>query len=142
VTHDPYVDPQTGVLRNRLGIADAEILWQAVADISAARLAELAVRPLPGAYNLDHLRTFHRAIFGDVFEWAAYYHAEINEMHPYREGNGRAQRAFLGQLSTTAGYRLDWTIVGEQENIDAAVAAHRGDLEPLTRLLERIVRGV
>jgi fido (protein-threonine AMPylation protein) len=67
---DPYVDPATGVLLNRLGITDADSLWQAVADISAARLDELAARPLPGAYDLSHLMAFHKVIFGDVFTWA------------------------------------------------------------------------
>lgn len=67
---DPYLDPATGVLSNKLGITDAEVLQQAAADISAVRLDELAARPLPGSYDLDHLRAFHRIIFGDVFAWA------------------------------------------------------------------------
>lgn len=29
----------------------------------------------------------------------AYYYAEINVIHPFREGNGRTQREFLGNLS-------------------------------------------
>lgn len=30
---DPYLDPATGLLRNRLGIADAELLARAEADV-------------------------------------------------------------------------------------------------------------
>lgn len=70
MTVDPYLDPSTGVLINKLGIIDAERLQQVAADISAARLNELAARPLPGTYDLAHLRGFHRIIFGDVFAWA------------------------------------------------------------------------
>jgi cell filamentation protein len=69
----------------------------------------------------------------------AYYHAEINEVHPFREGNGRALRAFLRQLAREAGYRLDWTVVSPEENHAAALAAHGGDLEPLRTLLTRVV---
>jgi len=187
MTLDPYTDPSTGVLLNLLGIDLPERLDQAAADISAARIDQLAVRALPGRYDLDHLRAFHRWIFGDVFDWAgqirtvqivkltsfclpqhiesyaatqfaklaedrylrglrpdefaaklAYYLAEINEMHPFREGNGRTQRAFLRQLAAEAGYRLDWTAVNAEENVAAAVAAHHGDLAPLTALLHRI----
>ncbi|HZM81304.1 MAG TPA: Fic family protein [Candidatus Limnocylindrales bacterium] len=176
MTLDRYVDPTTGVLLNRLGITDAEKLRQVVADISAARLDELAARPLRGLYDLTHLRAFHKRIFGDVYPWAgqirtvqifkdtgfclpqniesyaatefaklarenylrglardeftkrlAYYHAEVNEIHPFREGNGRAQRAFLWQLASEAGYDLDWTAVEAEDNINAAMAAHKGD---------------
>lgn len=188
---DPYLDPATGVLTNRLGITDAARLHQAVADISAARIDELAIRPLPGSYDLAHLAAFHRAIFGDVFAWAgqirtvqifketgfclpqhiesyaagefgrlakenhlreldlpdfvhrlAYYQAEINEMHPFREGNGRAQRAFLRQLALEAGYRVDWTGLSAEDNVAAAIAAHSGDLDPMRRILAGIVRPV
>jgi len=187
MTIDPYVDA-AGLLLNKLGIDDAEQLDQAVADISAARLEELALRPLPGAYDLDHLKRFHKNIFGDVFEWAgqirtvqiskvtgfclpqhietyaeaefaklarhnylrnlarqefieklAYYHAEVNEMHPFREGNGRTQRAFLRQLAMDAGYQIDWAAVDIDDNITAAVEAHQGNLEPLTQMFSRIV---
>lgn len=189
MTFDPYVDPSTGVLINKLGITDADRLRQATADISAARLDELAARPLRGLYDLAHLRAFHKRIFGDVFAWAgqvrtvqifketgfclpqniesyaaiefgrlegdnylrgmtrdafvqrlAYYHAEINEIHPFREGNGRAQRAFLRQLASDAGYELDWTAIEAEDNVNAAVAAHKGDLEPLERILNDITK--
>jgi cell filamentation protein len=187
MTSDPYVDPVSGVLTNKLGITDADVLRQVTADISAARLDEIAARPMRGMYDLIHLRAMHRRIFGDIFAWAgqirtipifketgfclpqhiesyaadefaklareqhlrgldrerfaeriAYYHAEINELHPFREGNGRAQRAFLGQLAGEAGYRLDWTAVGAQDNLEAAIAAHNGDLEPLRRIMLEI----
>ena len=32
-----------------------------------------------------------------------------NELHPFREGNGRTQRVFLAQLAQNAGYRLDFS---------------------------------
>lgn len=31
-----------------------------------------------------------------------YFYGEINALHPFREGNGRSQRAFLGQLALDA----------------------------------------
>jgi cell filamentation protein len=35
--------------------------------------------------------------------------AKLNELHPFREGNGRSTRAFLTQLAKVAGYELDLT---------------------------------
>ena len=61
---DPYRyrDPASGVLRNLLGITDAGELARAEASLSASRLIDLERRRLPGGYDLDHLRAFHRWI--------------------------------------------------------------------------------
>jgi cell filamentation protein len=67
---DPYLDPVSGVLRNRLGISDAVELARAEAALSASRLVDLERRRLPGSYDLDHLRAFHRYILGDVYDRA------------------------------------------------------------------------
>jgi cell filamentation protein len=52
-----------------------------------------------------HLRGLTRE---QVIDRLTYYLAEINATHPFREGNGRAQRAFVAQLAADAGYRVDW----------------------------------
>ena len=67
---DPYFDPACGVLRNLLGITDLDELDQVEAALSASRLIDLERQRLPGMYDLDHLRAFHRYILGDVYEWA------------------------------------------------------------------------
>jgi len=70
MTADPYLNPVTGVLINRLDIASPEHLQQVEADLTTAALADLGTRLLPGRYDLPHLRAFHREIFGDVYPWA------------------------------------------------------------------------
>lgn len=40
-------------------------------------------------------------------EKLAYYTAELNVLHPFREGNGRAIREFIRQLALKNGYRLN-----------------------------------
>jgi cell filamentation protein len=52
-------------------------------------------------------------------ERLAYYYGEINAIHPFREGNGRTQRAFLRQLAAAARYRLDWSKLDAAANIRA-----------------------
>ena len=39
-------------------------------DIAAAALFRIRSQPIPGRYDPDHLRAFHRAIFADVYPWA------------------------------------------------------------------------
>lgn len=54
-------------------------------------------------------------------EKAAYYMSEINMVHPFREGNGRAQREFIRCLALSAGYTLDWEIKDKSEIIKATI---------------------
>lgn len=183
---DPYTDPATGVLRNRLGITDPAVLAAAEADITAARIARLAQRPIPGNYDLSHLLAFHHEIFGSIYRWAgqvrtvdiakestrfclpqniaafagevfgrlarrdnflrgmpreqfltklADLYGDINALHPVREGNGRAQRAYLAQLAADAGYRLEWTGMDPERNRLASIASFNGHTGPLRALL-------
>lgn len=67
---DPYVYAGTNCLRNRLGITEAVELERAEAARTSVTLTLLARNPLPGNYDLAHLRAFHRRIFGDIYEWA------------------------------------------------------------------------
>lgn len=188
MTVDPHVDPDSGVLRNRLGISDPDRLRQAEAGLTLAALADLGTRTLPGGYDLTHLQSFHRETFGDLYPWAGeiravgiarsdpfclpqhietysaevfgglakerylrglpregfvdrltHYFAEVNAIHPFREGNGRAQRAFFRQLSREAGWPIDWSDLHPDANESASMESLRGDNGPLRRLLDSSV---
>lgn len=66
-------------------------------------------------------------------------YADINALHPFREGNGRAQRAFLKQLSADVGRTLAWAGLDPAQNEAASIAGFRGDLEPLVVMLDKHV---
>ena len=185
---DPYLDPETGVLRNRLGISDPDELEAADADFSAVRLAGLGQQRLPGDYDLAHLQRFHERIFGDVYPWAGQLRtvgiakagvfclpqhlesfaaevfdrlacvdylrgrdretfidgltgllADLNALHPFREGNGRTQRAFCAQLARDAGHHLRWAAMDPRENLEASRVSLAGDNRPLRAMLEPLV---
>lgn len=70
----------------------------------------------------------------------AHYYGEINAIHPFREGNGRTQRAFLGQLAREAGWLIAWRELEKTENDRASAAALQGDPKPLTLMMADIVR--
>ncbi len=71
-------------------------------------------------------------------ERLAHYMGEINAAHPFREGNGRVQRAFCAQLAEQAGYFIDFEEAGREEMYAAMIASFRGDNRPLEMLLGRI----
>ena len=67
---DPYVYPETNVLRSLWDIRDREQLARVEADSSSQRLVGLALNPSPGRFDPAHLREIHHYIFQDVYEWA------------------------------------------------------------------------
>lgn len=187
---DPYSDPVTGVLYNKLGLGTAAGLEAAEREITHAALILVDESPVSPSYDLPHLQEIHKRIFGDIYEWAgqirtvaiakgamfclpqhidssaavifgelrdedclrglrrdafvgrlAHYLGEVNALHPFREGNGRAQRAFFGQLARDAGFTLAWQHLDPARNVEASAAIMRGDPEPMREMLDALTRG-
>lgn len=184
--NDPYLDPVSGVLANKLNITNLQELNDFEFSATSLRDAEITQFPRPGGFNLKHLCSIHAYLFQDVFFWAGlirtvslskenllfcqpqyinseseavfalisdndYFRnlvktdavscfaqllGELNALHPFRDGNGRTQRAFLRQLAATAGWRLDWTQLDEQENIEASIASMNKNYAPFEKILE------
>lgn len=64
----------------------------------------------------------------------AYYLAELNVLHPFREGNGRSLREFIRCLALEAGYHIDWSVRPKEEVFLASVQSVY-DLEPLKGII-------
>ncbi|MDR7946666.1 Fic/DOC family protein [Achromobacter aegrifaciens] len=72
----------------------------------------------------------------DTFsERAGHYLGELNVLHPFREGNGRATREFVGQLARGAGYAVDWSGIERSEMIQASIEAYEGSSKRLAGLI-------
>jgi len=54
---------------------------------------------------------------------SAYYFAELNYIHPFREGNGRATREFMRQLFDYNGYDVKWNAVSTDDLLMAMEAS-------------------
>ncbi|PFA82751.1 Fic/DOC family protein [Bacillus cereus] len=52
---------------------------------------------------------------------AAHYMAELNVLHPFREGNGRSQREFIRCLALANGYSLKWNSQKTEDVFNATV---------------------
>ncbi|WP_052065973.1 Fic family protein [Thalassospira australica] len=73
---------------------------------------------------------------------AGYYMGEWNVLHPFRDGNGRTLREYVGQLAWRAGHVLRWDRVERTELVEASIAAYNGDHLPLSALLYRSLDSV
>ena len=66
--------------------------------------------------------------------------SRINFMHPFREGNGRAQRAFLDQVAACDGRTLSWRNVSQMDHTRASIESHNaGNGKALEPVIGRII---
>ena len=190
--HDPYIDQQTGVLRNLVGATSQSALNAAESDLTFARATQLHKRYIPRTNDLDELCAIHQHLFQDVYDWAgqprtvdirknrdgaaffapvsmikrsagyaaaslrdggllrslpreqlverlAFHYDQFNYLHPFREGNGRAQRIFWSRVVRDAGCVLDWRDVPGEVNDAACHHAAAGDLGPLVTMFDALV---
>ena len=66
-------------------------------------------------------------------------YGDLNMIHPFREGNGRAQRLLFEHLILNAGYEIGWWSVTQVEWVDANIAAVICDYAPLKAVFQRCV---
>ncbi|MGO9762328.1 MAG: Fic/DOC family protein [Solirubrobacteraceae bacterium] len=83
-----------------------------------------------------HLRGLPRDQFADRL---TYYYAEINAVHPFRDGNGRAQRAFLRQLALDADHSLAWERLESAALVYASQRSFQGDNVPMRDLIDLVL---
>lgn len=65
----------------------------------------------------------------------SYYLSEINAIHPFREGNGRTQRAFIKQLAYQAGYCLDLSRIPDGALLKASIASFNCDYTKMNEVM-------
>lgn len=65
---DPYLDPQSGILRNKFGLNDHDSLDRVEANALALGSILLEGSPLKGNFDSQHLKQIHEYLFQDVYE--------------------------------------------------------------------------
>lgn len=73
----------------------------------------------------------------------AEHYADMNALHPFREGNGRSQREFARELCMDCGYVLDLTNTTHQEMLSASqISFNQGDNSKLEEIFQKSVTPV
>lgn len=113
---------QSGDVRAPLSrFDDAVVIQRNAADLFGRLKAE------------NNLRGLSREAFAGK---AAEYFCEVNKLHPFREGNGRTQRAFFEALAEQAGHRLDFRGVTRERMVQASIEAHGGKRDMMHRIFD------
>ena len=68
------------------------------------------------------------------------FYCGTNDLHPFREGNGRTQRIFLSQLIENAGYGIDWAEIDGDLLMIATIQAARGVTDLLRQIFHAYIQ--
>lgn len=75
----------------------------------------------------------------DFAAGAAHLLADLNAIHAFRDGNGRAQLAFITLLAAQAGHELELERLDPPAFLSAMIASFHGDEAPLQTYLAELI---
>ncbi|WP_409967424.1 Fic family protein [Bengtsoniella intestinalis] len=67
------------------------------------------------------------------------FYANLNYLHPFREGNGRCQRLYIRQLALQAGYSLDFAKIDSDRMMIATIHAASGVRDTLLQVFDEMI---
>ena len=88
---------------------------------------------------LKEHRYLQRLSMPDFATDAAHLLAELNAIHPFREGNGRTRLTFLALLADRAGHPINLHKLNPKDTLAAMIESFQGNEKPLVALLKRLV---
>jgi cell filamentation protein len=98
-------------------------------------------REMTRLFNALATEQYYRDLSAEAFAAkAAHFIANLNAIHPFREGNGRTQNVLLRLLAAQAGHPIDFSGLVAQTMLDAMVASFKGDERPLASLIAALIR--
>lgn len=180
-----YVDPKSGVLKNLVGINDADDLLFFESVAVTKRISELYLNPIK-IIGIESLFSIHKQVFQDIYAWAGKVRTveiskdgkqffptsnfetgfryinglildfkkiesndknkiaenlteildNINYLHPFRDGNGRAQREFIRMLALEKGIDLN---LNPPDNKDVYERYMQGTINSDTIILKELI---
>ena len=70
---------------------------------------------------------------------AAHFLAELNAIHPFREGNGRTQLSFLTLLAEDAGHSLNLEKLDPKAILEATIESFGGSERKLAAVIKDLI---
>lgn len=86
----------------------------------------------------DVFKKFEKEVINskeDLVKAIAYYYAELNMIHAFREGNGRTNRIFFELYAKNKGYDLDFSKVNMDDFLNATIYSSINDESKLIKIL-------
>ena len=89
--------------------------------------------------RLKNQNYFKNLDIDDFAEKITDFYCVTNNLHPFREGNGRTQRVFLSQLALNANYEMDFSKIDTDTLMVATIHAANGIDAYLKEALREII---
>lgn len=71
------------------------------------------------------------------------HYADLNALHPFREGNGRSQREFTRELCLKCDYGFDLSKTNHQEMLEASIASfNTGNSRKLEEIFQKAIKPI
>ena len=98
---------------------------------------EIEVQKLFSA--IDYGNTMVELSRDDLIIAIAELYADMNVVHPFREGNGRAQRVLFEHMIINCGYDINWSIVEADEWLEANIKGYYCDYSLMRSIFEKCI---
>ena len=70
VNDGTYCYSNTDILINKLNIKEDIVLFEMERKLVSLRVNELIDKPMKGSFDFNYLKSIHKFLFQDVYEWA------------------------------------------------------------------------
>ena len=75
----------------------------------------------------------------DFSREATHFLAELNAIHPFRDGNGRTQLAFVTLLAFAAGYQVNVDRIEPEQFLAAMIESFYGREQQLMQMFQQLI---
>lgn len=104
--------------------------------VKAENIEKIAIACFERLKNQNYFKDLD---MDDFVEKMTDFYCVTNNLHPFREANGRTQRVFLSQLALNAGYEMDFTNMDTDELMIATIQSANGVDTYLKDVLREII---
>ncbi len=85
-----------------------------------------------------NIEEFKKLSFNDLINIISTIMTDLNVLHPFREGNGRATREFIREILEDLGYEINWFLIDYNEILSASKKAIVDDSKQIELLKNSI----
>jgi len=114
-----------------------ETIWKGDTQFCESRFISVNLNLLFSKFKAD--KFFVGLNIEDFSVISASFLGELNMIHPFREGNGRAIREYFRCLALKCGYSVDWSLIDKDKHLNAFIYAVDKDTSRLIPCVYAIV---
>lgn len=89
--------------------------------------------------SVDYGRSLAELKRDDLVKSSSELYADLNVVHPFREGNGRAQRILFEHIIINCGFEIDWSLIDQDEWLNANIAGYYCNYHPMHAIFEKCI---